>query len=73
MAASRMTDEPVMIAYDDPKLMHRRYHVSVPVDFYHYPSMTREQFEKYIKEQIEIAATKSLELIMRDYDNPKSS
>jgi hypothetical protein len=73
MAASHLTDEPVMIAYDDPKLMRRRYHLSVPVDFYYYASMTRDDFEKYISDQIEIAASTALELIMRDYDNPKSS
>jgi hypothetical protein len=71
--STNIVSEPVMVSFDDPKGRQRRYHCGVAVDHYYYPSMTREVFEQYIKDQIKLASDAMLELIMRDYDNPKSS
>ena len=71
--STNIISEPVMVSFDDPKGMQRRYYCGVAVDHYHYPSMPREVFEQYIKDQIKLASEAMLKMIMKDYDEPKSS
>lgn len=67
-----ITETSMAIVQDYPGSL-RKYYIFVPLDDYTYLSMTREQFKAHLAKHIKQAADQAIDIIMKDYDESKSS
>lgn len=65
--------DTVMVASTNPMTMVRTFAIRVQFEHYAYLSLSREEYAKAVKSQIEAASRSAYEMIMKDYDEPKSS